>query len=310
MKKLIAPALIVLMLCSGCIPAATPPDPAPGEASTPTATPPPSTPGETGTPGSFTNIAYAEITGADPELTSLDIYTPGRDDACPVMVFIHGGGWKAGDKSAVYEKPSAFNEAGYVYVTVNYRLSPEVMHPTHVSDVAAAIAWVYENITEYGGDPGQIFIMGHSAGAHLAALVTTDEQRLKEYDYSPEIVRGVVLLDGAGYDMARLCELNPALWSQFYELPFGEDPAVWADASPINHVAPGKGIPPFLIVYVAERPTSRLMSGWLSDALRDAGVSAALVAAEDKTHATLNREMGEPGDEVTALVFEFLEGLS
>ena len=91
------------------------------------------------------------------------------------MVYVHGGGWKRGDKSRVGEKVEFFTGRGWVFVSVNYRLLPEGAHPANVNDVARALAWVHDHATDYGGDPDRLFLMGHSAGAHLAALVATSE---------------------------------------------------------------------------------------------------------------------------------------
>ena len=105
----------------------------------------------------------------------LDIYHPKKTKDAPVMVYIHGGGWRRGDKDRVGEKAVFFNSKGWVFISANYRLLPEGRHPNNVDDVAKAIAWTHDNIKKYGGDPEEIFIMGHSAGAHLAALVVTHE---------------------------------------------------------------------------------------------------------------------------------------
>ena len=158
------------------------------------------------------NIPFASLPGVDPKLLSLDIYRPkspsnaGQQAALPVVVMIHGGGWRTGDKaneSQGKQKASFFTGRGFVYVSINYRLSPAVQHPAHVEDVAKALAWVADHIASYGGDPERIFLMGHSAGAHLAALVTTDERYLSKLGKSSLKLNGVILLDTAGYDIAR-----------------------------------------------------------------------------------------------------------
>ena len=109
----------------------------------------------------------------------LDVYALNDAKRAPVMVYVHGGGWRRGDKSAVGRKAQFFTGLGWVLVSTNYRLLPEGKHPTNVQDVAQALAWVHDHVAEHGGDPERIFLMGHSAGAHLAALVATDERHLK-----------------------------------------------------------------------------------------------------------------------------------
>jgi len=96
-----------------------------------------------------TNIPYATVNGVDPNLLSLDIYAPSGAKDLPVMLMIHGGGWANGDKAnpdVGINKVDYFTAQGTIYVSINYRLSPDVQHPAHVQDVAAAVSWVLENI--------------------------------------------------------------------------------------------------------------------------------------------------------------------
>lgn len=111
------------------------------------------------------------------------------------MIFVHGGGWRRGDKSAVVRKAAFFTGDGWLFVSVNYRLVPEGRHPTNVQDVANALAWVHNHSAEVGGDPDAICLMGHSAGAHLASLVATDERYLENAGHSLGILNGVIALD-------------------------------------------------------------------------------------------------------------------
>ena len=262
------------------------------------------------------NAVYGEWPGVHPSQLAMDIYAaPGATNA-PVLFMIHGGAWRHGDKTnpgIATGKPEFFAGRGWVYVAVNYRLAPDVRHPTQVKEIAAAIAWVRRNIRDEGGDPKRIFLMGHSSGAQLAALVATDGRRLEAEGESLEAVRGVVLLDGSGYDVVGMIRredplnLNIRRW---YIDAFTDDPEVQRDASAVAHVAAGKGIPPFLIFCLADRPSSRREAGALADALRAAGVDAALVPAERKTHIALNRDIGAPGDAPTAILVKFLDRLA
>jgi arylformamidase len=115
------------------------------------------------------------------KLQTLDIYSPpGEAKKLPVVFWIHGGGWQTGDKSDVHIKPQVFSGKGFVFVSTNYRLLPNVDMATLTRDVAKSIRWVHDHIAEHGGDPNRLLIMGHSAGAQLAALLCTDDRYLKE----------------------------------------------------------------------------------------------------------------------------------
>ncbi|MDX2234510.1 MAG: alpha/beta hydrolase [Hyphomonadaceae bacterium] len=250
---------------------------------------------------------YASTPGVDANLQSLDFYGAGGSDA-PLAVFIHGGGWRIGDKANLphgRQKAAAFNAAGFAFASLNYRLSPAVQHPAHVEDVAAGIAWLHANARRLGFDRDRIVVMGHSAGAHLAALVATDARRLGRHGLTPAVLRGAVLLDGAGYDVAAQARATIArggFAGAMYADAFGRDGALWADASPVTHVAPGKGVPPFLIVHT-DRIDATRQSTLLASRLRAAGVDAQLFLARGYTHAAVNRRFGEPGEAVTGAVF-------
>ena len=242
-------------------------------------------------------VPYARIEGTDPALTSLDIYAPLAASNLPVVIFVHGGGWDSGDKRLQGERKAEWlNAAGYVFVSINYRLSPAVVHPAHVQDVARAIAWAQANIANYGGDPARLFLLGHSAGAQLVALVATDERYLAAEGLPLSAIRGVAGLDGGGYDIPSATASKERNADERFDVAFGSDPAVWADASPLTHVGPGKGIPPFLLAYGGNRALSRDQADALAAALQAAGVAAQTYHAEDRNHLTLNRDLGKPDD--------------
>jgi acetyl esterase/lipase len=175
-----------------------------------------------------------------------------------------------------------------------------------MSDVAKAIRYVHEHAAKYGGDPEKMVIMGHSAGAHLAALVATDERYLKAEGLSLANLKGCVPVDTAAYDIAKRTADLPAS-AQTAKAVFGATEAEQREVSPATHVAKGKHIPPFLILHVADRAESKSQSHLLAGLLTDAGVKAKVVAAEGKTHGTINTALGTPGDKPTQALFEFLD---
>lgn len=255
------------------------------------------------------DIVYAKYEGTETLRTSLDLYAPEEGTGHPVMVWIHGGAWRIGDKRAVQEKPRAFVEKGFVFVSINYRLNSNASYKEQGADVAKAIRWVHDHAEMYGGDSDRIFVMGHSAGAHLAALVATDNRYLRNEKLKLNAVKGVILLDGAGYDIPKQVRWALGRAKKLYTTVFTEDEKTQRDASPITHVAKGKGIPPFLIVHVADRLASKMQSKLLAESLQKADVKASVFPAENKTHATVNRELGLADDPATKQVFAFLDGI-
>jgi arylformamidase len=262
----------------------------------------------------FSDINYIIREGSPAKLTNLDIYAPTNAKKSPVMIMIHGGGWQIGDKSnrgVSTNKVPFFSENGFIFVNINYRLSPAIAHPEHIRDVAAAVAWVHNNIEQYGGDKNKIFVMGHSAGAHLAALVATDERRLKEYGKDLSIIKGVILLDGAGYDIPtemKALGMMGGILDKMYVNAFTNDENIQKDASPDYHVEKGKNIPPFLLL-TANRFASQSQSEKLAKALINSGSTAEVVNDATKNHGSMNQDFGLPNEMITEKAKEFLDGI-
>ncbi|MFN5284813.1 MAG: alpha/beta hydrolase, partial [Planctomyces sp.] len=136
----------------------------------------------------------------------LDVYVPEQKSAAarPVIFWIHGGGWQAGDKSDVGLKPAVAAEKNMLFVSANYRLLPHVTMEELIDDVAAALGWVRRNIATHGGDPDRIIVGGHSAGAQLAAILCTDERWLAKYDVPLKALKGCIPVDGDTYDIPKI----------------------------------------------------------------------------------------------------------
>jgi uncharacterized protein (TIGR03067 family) len=167
------------------------------------------------------NVAYVED---GHERHKLDVYSPTNGENHPVIFWIHGGGWQAGDKSSVQVKPQAFVDKGFVFVSTNYRLLTDATIKQMGEDLAKAIRWVHGQSKEHGGNPDQIFVMGHSAGAQLAALVCTDDRYLKAEGVVPTIIKGCVPVDGDTYDVPAIIETADR---PVDELSGGERQRVW-----------------------------------------------------------------------------------
>jgi arylformamidase len=172
-------------------------------------------------------------------------------------------------------------------------------------DVAKAIRWTHEHAKEYGDDPEVVFVMGHSAGAQLAALVCTDDRYLKAEGLSLSLIKGCVPVDGDTYDVPMQIAGVEQKRAEKSKQKFG-DADSQKDLSPVKHVAKGKHIPPFLILHVADHPETKGQSQRLAKALQEVGVSATAYPAEGKTHGTINSDLGLSDDKLTQELFEFL----
>ena len=258
------------------------------------------------------NVPYA-----DPghQRQVLDIYAPDGAEDLPVVFWIHGGGWQTGDKTDVQIKPRVFNERGFVFVSTNYRLLPEVEMEVLIRDVAQSLGWVHKNIACHGGDPRRIFVMGHSAGAQLAALLCTDDRYLTAVGIPFDVLKGCVPVDGDTYDLPAIimtAELRQTvhglpLPTFGHRLKFGNDPRKHIDFSAVTHVARGKGIPPFLILHVAGHPDVTAQARRLGAVLEAAEIPVTVFGARETTHNKLNADLGLPDDPATRELFAFLE---
>jgi acetyl esterase/lipase len=250
----------------------------------------------------------------------LDLFVPRRSarrPRRPVVVYVHGGGWSAGDKRRVGHKARVFTRAGYLFASVNYRLSPpvgglpaanRVRFPDHPHDVGEALGWLERNVRRYGGDRERLVLVGHSAGAHLASLVGVDPGYGGTYGVPARAVRGVVSLDTTAFDVAAAADparsRNPLLYWNAFGTPAEEtaDPR-WERASPITLA--DRRDPPFLLV--TERRRARIAANGamlraLGSRRRDALVTVPL------DHAGVNEALGSPRDATreTAAVMAFV----
>lgn len=258
----------------------------------------------------------SDIPYADPAHTRqvLDVYSPKDAKSLPVVFWIHGGGWQTGDKTSIQVKPQAFAEKGFVFVSTNYRLLPDVDMDTIVRDIAKSIRWVHDHIDEHGGDSKRILVMGHSAGAQLAALVCTDDRYLKAEGLSLGIIVGCVPVDGDTYDVPAMIEtaetrrrVHGQPQAKFgHREKFGNNAEKHRDLSAVTHVGKDKGIPPFLILHVADHPDNTAQAQRFGTVLKDAGIPTTVFGAKDTNHTKINANLGSPDDPSTVALFEFV----
>ena len=245
---------------------------------------------------------------------TLDIYSPSGAAKLPVVFWIHGGGWQTGDKSDVKGKPQWFMNRGFVFVSTNYRLLPAVDMGTLIRDVAQSFRWVQDHIAEYGGDPSRVVVGGHSAGAQLAAILCTNDKFLKEQGVSFNVLKGCIPVDGDTYDIPAIIETAETRW-RVHHLPpakfghrekFGNDEAKFKDFSAVYHIAPDKGIPPFLVLYVSIQPDTDAQARRLGDVLKAAKIPVRLFGAKDTYHTKLNDDLGLADDPATKALSDFI----
>jgi acetyl esterase/lipase len=225
---------------------------------------------------------------------------------------------------------------GICAILPNYRLSPNVKHPEHIKDVAQAFAWTKKHVAEFGGNADQIFLVGHSAGGHLVALLATDESWLEAVGCRINDISGVVAVSGVYHipTSAETYSLGGSTphsfhWSQLlpvrsasskagdsplpgltlkvdiYGPVFGDDPIVRTSASPVSHVR--AGLPPFLILSAEhDLPTLPEMAQEFHRALREHDCQSELYSVQQRNHNSIMFEALEMQDAVGAAILQFV----
>ena len=245
------------------------------------------------------NLVYCDGKDTDADRHKLDLYLPKGQKDFPVLMFVHGGSWKSGNKSLYAPLGTLFAKNGIGVAVINYRLSGKdraVKHPDHIQDVAAAFAWVHGNIGKYGGKNDRLFVSGHSAGGHLVSLLATDESYLKEHKLGLDSIRGVMSLSGV-YEIFS--------FPPFIEV-FGKDTDICKAASPINHVKAKD--PPFLICYAdKDFPTIDTLSERFGKKLADSKCEQTVLKIEGRTHITIIVQLSLSADDpCTSAMLDFI----
>ncbi|WP_341365604.1 alpha/beta hydrolase [Yoonia sp. BS5-3] len=225
--------------------------------------------------------------GGDP-LQRLDLYRAAQSTNAPIIVMLHGGAWRDGDKRArgVWQNKAAYWTArGYLFVSVNTRLLPDA-HPTQqAQDLAAAMAFIQQNAARVGGNPDQIILMGHSAGAHVAALLATRNDLRRAAGVQPWA--GTIVLDTAALDLETVMNDDPA---RLYLQAFGRGADYWRAASPLRHISRQEG--PFLVVCSALRDDACPAAESFAQAAAAQRVDVT-IAPQPLSHAQINRRLGQ-----------------
>ncbi|MDQ6780343.1 MAG: alpha/beta hydrolase [Candidatus Eremiobacteraeota bacterium] len=228
--------------------------------------------------------------GQDLIYQTLDVYAPRAVQGEPLIVFVHGGGWIKGDKAQYAQLGRAFARCGVAFAAVNYRLAPAVTVQHQAADIAAAVQWLHAAAESEGYARHRLFLMGHSAGAELAAFTATDLQALSFANLSKKDISGVIAVDGAAYNPtldAVLAHDPRYLWLD--QVVFGTNMAEWKRYD-IGRNLDGSE-PPFLVVqgqndHIVSASQPRL----LVDQLRAAGDSVTYLEPE-RDHLTVLQNM-------------------
>jgi acetyl esterase/lipase len=286
-------------------------------------------------------IKYHEGPQADKDRHRLDLFLPKDRKDYPVVVLVHGGAWMMGDNRCcgLYSSVGEYLASqGIGAVLPNYRLSPTVKHPEHIKDLARAFAWTRNHIAEHGGRADQIFLMGHSAGGHLVALLATDEKYLKDEGCRTADIKGVVgisgvyriptgktevHLGGGSPDSFRLDEMSPLRGESSSVRPsitkglpisvnvfgpvFGDDVEARRVASPIHHVRPG--LPPFLFLNAEkDLPLLPKMAEDMHEALLESGCESRLVRIDRRNHNSICFKAIDNDDPAARAIIAFIRG--
>jgi arylformamidase len=218
----------------------------------------------------------------------LDVYIPAGAKDATVVFMVHGGGWKRGDKAmkgVVENKLAHWSKQGAIFVSANYRMLPtDVL--TQADDVARAIAFAQKNAAAWGGDPKKFVLMGHSAGAHLIALITSSQEIVSRNGMQRWLA--TVVLDSAALDV-------PAIMTRrhfdLYDAPFGTDPQFWRAASPIHQLT--KPVAPVLVVCSSRRKDATAQAQAYVAKARSLGMTADVLSV-DLSHGEINKNLGAP----------------
>lgn len=234
--------------------------------------------------------------GNDPR-QRFDVYLPAQPRNAPILLFVHGGGWANGNKDnpgVVEHKAAYWLPKGYILVSTNYRMRPDTAPLDQARDVARALAAVQQRAPEWQGDASRVLLMGHSAGAHLAALVGASSTLWREAGATKP--RGVVSLDSGALDVP-LTMKNPPL-RRIYDAAFGQNPADWIAASPYHQLT--RDAVPMLFVCSSRRKDACPQGLAMAEKATSLGV-AMEVLPEDLSHGEVNCELGLPSDYTKAV---------
>lgn len=254
--------------------------------------------------------AIAYKAGDTSDAHTLDLYLPAKTaERPPLFVYIHGGAWISGDRRQYLPLAAGIMAGGAAVAVINYRLSDAGRdpHPAHVQDAAAAVAFLRKNAGQNGYDPERIFVGGHSAGAHISALLAYQPGYLAAVGEKPDSIRGFIGIEGI-YDLPALVGRWPSYREDFVSTAFGTDEKAWAAASPQRLTLSGHR--PWLLIHstqdeLVDEPQSRRFA----ETLRAAGVPVEYAVVQKGSHFGVLGQIGDPTSTLGAQLLRFLRPL-
>lgn len=245
------------------------------------------------------NVAY----GSDAKQT-MDIYMPAHAEQAPVIFMVHGGAWRIGDKahsSVVDNKVARWLPQGFIFISINYRMLPELDALHQADDVARALAFAQAHAKEWGGDPTRFIAMGHSAGAHLVALLSATPD--KAYAFGAQPWLGSVVLDSAAMDVTAVMQRRHP---RFYDAAFGSNPNVWEQASPQANLSK-QSLPMYAVCSTQRKDNPCAAANSFMQKAIGYG-DWVDVLPQNLSHGEINQQLGLPGS-YTYAVERFMRAL-
>ncbi len=241
-------------------------------------------------------VAYQPRLGAKSPL--LDIYPVSGPGKAPVMIYVHGGAWQRGSRRQVGSKPDHFRRNGFVFISIDYRLVPEVSVEDQLNDVDQALGWIDQNIDKYGGDRRNLHLMGHSAGAYLVSMIGVKPGRHSARLISNGALRTVISNDTLVYDIPRVASTRGGKLHTRHEAALGTDKQRWRRLSPRYHIGGRTTYPAFLIIYSGQGLT-RLRKVFAEDfaaSLKEAEVEVTVYNGSQYSHRQVTTRIGWDND--------------
>lgn len=243
----------------------------------------------------------------------LDLYLPQNAANIPMVLFVHGGYWTSGDRNYVAPATGLYGSVGRALAgrgigvaVMSYRLVPEATVEQQIQDVRSAFVWLRAHAAEHGGNPARVFLMGHSAGAHLVNMLTSDRTYLEAVGMSPKDIRGTITLSGI-VDLVHMRDANDADFNERVTFRvFGTEEAALVRYTPGTHV--GSDTPPFLIL-LGENDFPYLFPETEAAVakLRGFGHAPEYAVVRGNRHMDMVLQLGARSDNVTEHVVSFIE---